>query len=246
MSNNEKTHVAFFGDSYCADTLVKYTGLYQTDFKPYFWPQKTYIDYFIEVSGLELSVGETGPITGMSGHGPNFMIDQFRLWLHNTENKDNIQNTHFVFCWSDPCRDLFPVPDNPGQEMPAIPTEAGTLDKFPEQYRHAVDLWWLYIRNEKNYFRYYETTKLAWKQLIAEFGITSYQNYHCFRDVATYDNNCYQFEFGGNTYSNLFDFAHSFSDYDIEVDRTYPNHFSPNGSIAMSELLMHNFKKETQ
>lgn len=91
--------IAYFGDSYCADAKIFYEP---TDVKPFFWPQKSYIDLLYEKSNI--------PIIhrGRSGHGPNWTISEFIQWLDS--NKELIPTTQFIWCWSDPARTLVKSP----------------------------------------------------------------------------------------------------------------------------------------
>ena len=110
--------IAYFGDSYCADAKLLYSD--KGPHFPYFWPTKSYIDHLSDQTGL--------PIVhrGRSGHGPNFTITEFIDWLDN--NRDLIPTTQFIWCWSDP-----------GRELLIDPNKLEVEDSLSET-RHAYDL----------------------------------------------------------------------------------------------------------
>lgn len=116
--------IAYFGDSYCADAKMFYEDV---EAKPFFWPQKSYIDYVYSVTNLPIVY------RGRSGHGPNYTITEFMLWLE--ENKDLIPTTQFIWCWSDPARTLIKSP--PGRSH----IDMVTLESDPADFLHRKKDW---------------------------------------------------------------------------------------------------------
>ena len=89
--------VAFFGDSYCFDTITKkhHKGLDHA----WYPPTPTYLDIFAEKHNLEIVH------RGSPAHGPNWMVHELREWL-KSKRQEEINQTHFVFLWSDQSRPL--------------------------------------------------------------------------------------------------------------------------------------------
>lgn len=239
--------IAFFGDSYCLDTLAypvhKGNGIY-FPFEP------SYMDIFAERIGLRIVH------VGFPAHGPNFMIDQFRRWCLENESLSKESTTHYVFMWSDPGREIYKDDDyrdkqhgegleHPGERAlmgPKAPI-LDNPDRFDPRVVQAIRLYWLYLKNDKNSYRLYETTKLAWKYLIEKYNITSYQQYHCFYHTAEHDNNCHAFTYKDKEHRCLTEFAHGHEDYDLDIDFTYMNHFSQMGQISMADVCEQAYRK---
>ena len=89
--------VAFFGDSYCFETVSsKISNGTDTPFYP---PTPSYMDMFAEKHNLQIVHH------GTPAHGPNWMIHEFREWLAS-KSQEYINETHFIFCWSDETRQI--------------------------------------------------------------------------------------------------------------------------------------------
>lgn len=254
--------IAFFGDSYCRDTLafpVHKGGKIYSPVEP------TYMDIFAERVGL--------PIVhiGVPAHGPNFMIHEFRLWCLENESLTEESTTHYVFLWSDPGRQIYKEDAShkdrmhhegrihPGERAlmgPDTPILDDT-DRFDPKVANAIRLYWLYLKNDIDSYRQYETTKLAWKYLIEKYNINSYQQYHCFFHTAKHDRGSHMFTYKGKEHRCLTEFAHGHEDYNFHpgeknpkfrlsvglTDDEYMNHFSPAGQISMADVCEQAYRK---
>lgn len=251
--------VAFFGDSYCFDTVSrKISNGTDTDFYP---PTPSYMDMFAEKHNLQIVHN------GTPAHGPNWMIHEFREWLAS-KSQEYINETHFVFCWSDETRQLIRDSGDlgkrpsfeaklhpgeislPGPDTPMIKDE----ERFDQRVRQAIELYWLYLKpwgqTTGEAQRQFTTIKDAWALYIKRHNISSYQQYHCFFHTAEYENNCHSFEYMGETFQCLQHFAQSMDDYVDGENRDLPpeqhdhyNHFSPRGQHKMADLLERKFKE---
>ena len=236
--------IAFFGDSYCRDTLAFPThkgGEIYSPVKP------TYMDIFAERVGL--------PIVhiGVPAHGPNWMMYEFIEWL-KAKSQEEINSTHFVFLWSDPGREIYKADDTDKKHGENLihPNERALMgpdapmlddtDRFDPRVAQAIRLYWLYLKNDKESYRIYDTTKLAWKYLIEQYNIISYQQYHCFFHTAKHDKGSHMFTYKGKEHRCLFEFAHGHEDY-AEDDSNYMNHFSPMGQISMADVCEQAYRK---
>jgi len=262
--------VAFFGDSYCYDSIQnKHSNCYRTG-------EETYID--------KLSV----PCVhfGLPGHGPNTTITQLRVWLENNQGdyrppswgKDlgyNVEETMFVFCWSDISRDrVLADPGRtacdsdledwknfkhveimrdcvPNNEVALMGSDAPMVDEIREhypKYAEAIELWWLYLRNEKQYVRNWETIKLAFKYLIQEYNVQNYAEFICFEPLAKYEEFKFDFIFDDKAWRCLYQFAQSRPDYGVQGvdDLKYFNHFSPQGHNDMARYLNEVIRKKCE
>ena len=253
--------VAFFGDSYCFETVSsKISNGTDTPFYP---PTPSYMDMFAEKHNLQIVHN------GTPAHGPNWMIHEFREWLAS-KSQEYINETHFVFCWSDETRQIVRSksmiiegsrPDFedtlhpgemslPGPDSPMIKDE----ERFDQRVRQAIELYWLYLKpwgqTTGEAQRQFTTIKDAWALYMRRYNITSHQNYHCFHHTADYEDDCYSFEYNGEIFNCLQHFAHSMDDYVQGENRDLPpeqhdhyNHFSPRGQLKMAEVLERKFKE---
>lgn len=253
--------VAFFGDSYCFDTVSRKISN-GTD-TPFYPPTPSYMDIFAEKHNLQIVHN------GTPAHGPNWMIYEFREWLAS-KSQEYINETHFVFCWSDETRQIvrstgilseksrpeFEETLHPGEmSLPGPDTPLLKDEKrFDQRVRRAIELYWLYLKpfgqTAGEAQRQYTTIKDAWTLYIKRHNITSYQSYHCFYHTAEYEDECYSFEYDGKIYKCLQHFAHSMNDYVIGEKRELPpeyhdhyNHFSPKGQFKMADVLDRKFRE---
>ena len=217
--------IAFFGDSYCYDSKQNpESRCSQTG-------EETYIDY----------LSKPTVHFGTPGHGPNWAIHQFQEWLKQNDPSE----TFFVFCWSDVCRDILlaPIDANDGNfhpgELGAPGPDAPMVDEVDQRWAQALKLWWLHLRNEKQYYRNWETIKLAFKHLLWANNIKHYAEFYCFEDLMKHEDNRLDFIQDGKVFGCLYDYAHYFSDYGVNGidDLKYRNHFSPQGHQQMAKYL---------
>ena len=183
--------IALFGDSYCADGQYFYDvdskneiyeaqkiGKRMGEHLPYFWPQKSWIDYIHERTGLPIDC------RGYSGLGPDISLDAFHEYITNND----ITNTYFIFCWSDITRKVHKAPlseqskleekfvtpfckdseyvteiGSPGPDAPML-DEIAKLSEEDAGWVNAIKLWWLYLDNPIDHERRWRTIKLAFKQ----------------------------------------------------------------------------------
>jgi len=252
--------IAFFGDSYCYDSRLNPMSMlyenhhYGSDLRGN--QTQTYIDMLSEKLNL--------PVVhhGISGHGPNWTMHELITWLKRGEY--NPKETFFIFCWSDPCRDLwnwdiqdekikeehrgFDDKIHPG-EFVAVGPDAPCIDEFlsimPERVQ-AIKLWWLYLRNENQYWRYWEQTKLAFKQLVYEYDIQYKKEFFCFPWTSDRPNEVdFSFYYNNIKFTNLYHFAQHFDDYGVQGvdDLHYRNHFSDIGHVEMTSLLEEEYRR---
>ena len=248
--------VAFFGDSYCFDTVTKKKS--HGTATPFYPPTPSYMDMFAEKHNLQIVH------VGTPAHGPNWMIHEFREWLAS-KSQEYINETHFVFCWSDEGREIVRNTGDltertsfedemhpgemslPGPDTPMLKDE----ERFDRRVRQAIELYWIYLKPTLGEAqRQFTTVKDAWTLYIKRHNISSYQQYHCFDQTAIYENNCHSFEYMGKTFSCLQHFAFSMEDYVQGENRDLPpeqqdhyNHFSPQGQKRMAEVLERRFKE---
>ena len=133
---------------------------------------------------------------------------------------------------------------------------------FDRRIKQAVELWWLYLRSEPEFYRLFQTTRDAWKYYIEQYNITSYQQYHCFDFIAEFEKNCFSFEHNGDYmlkkprpgpwgtttspelgYACLQNFAFDHDDFLEEENDQHYNHFSPKGQKSMADVLTEKFKE---
>ena len=248
--------VAFFGDSYCFDTVTrKHHRGTETAFYP---PDNTYLDIFAQRYNLEIVK------RGTPAHGPHWMVHEFREWCKE-QSQEYINQTHFVFLWSDQTRQImqnvgdkrdrgnkFEDEIHPGERSLPGPDTPYIQDPeyFDENVRLAIELTWLYIKSDPEFFRQYTTCRDAHKFYLQQFGISNMQQYHCFYHTAEFDNNCFAFEHNGETHNCLQQFAVSHSDYvrgenqDLMPSfQDHFNHFSPTGQFSMADVLSKKFEE---
>lgn len=235
--------VAFFGDSYCFDTITRqhHKG------KEHAWypPSSTYLDIFAEKHNLEIVH------VGTPAHGPSWMVGEFKEWL-GTKRQEEINQTHFVFLWSDQSRtvmrntgdlrdrgnryeeEIHPGERSlPGPDSPMIQN----AEIYDPRVKQAIELWWLYLRSPNEYYRLLDICRDAWNFHLKRYNITSYQQYHCFFHTAKHEDNFLNFEWEGITYNCLQDFAFKHQDYIQGEGDDHYNHFSPKGKHNMAEIL---------
>ena len=248
--------IAFFGDSYCYDTLALQKDGFSKSGNHFRNPrfvggepptEASYMDIFAERAGATIVHN------GVSGHGPNWMMYEFMEWL-KAKSQEEINSTHFVFLWSDPGREIYKADDTDKEhgenlihlnERALMGPDAPMLDetdRFDPRVAQAIRLYWLYLKNDKESYRIYDTTKLAWKYLIEQYNIISYQQYHCFFHTAKHDKESHMFTYKGKEHRCLFEFAHGHEDY-AEDDSNYMNHFSPMGQISMADVCEQAYRK---
>ena len=261
--------IAIFGDSYCADGHYFYdveglNEIYEAqkigkrigEHLPYFWPQKSWIDYLHERTGLPIDG------RGLSGLGPDIAFDSFYDYVTNND----IANTYIIFCWSDIGRKVHRAPlseqsklehkfitpflkdseyvteiGSPGPDSPML-EELSKLSEEDAGWANAIKLWWLYLDDPVDHERRWRTIKLAFKQLLLEYNITNIQEYYCFKHTAQMEKESkpLDFVYNGKVFTNLYEFAQSIPDYGTQGidDLNYPNHMSPQGQLVFTELLM--------
>lgn len=242
--------VAFFGDSYCFDTITKkhHKGLDHA----WYPPTPTYLDIFAEKHNLEIVH------TGTPAHGPTWMLHEFREWL-KSKRQEEINQTHFVFLWSDQSRtmmrntgDFNKLTGNqhedrihpnersmPGPDTPYI----NDSERFDPRVKQAIELWWLYLRSPDEFYRMLDSCRDAWKYKMQQYNIVSYQQYHCFYHTADHENNFLKFEWEGEEYNCLQHFAHKHEDYVMGEGDDHYNHFSPKGQYNMASILSRRFEE---
>jgi len=222
--------IAFFGDSYCYESKQNPdsrcgekngTG------------EETYID-FLTLPTVHF---------GTPGHGPSWTIHQLQEWLKENDPRE----TFFIFCWSDICRDILSAPECRTHDGPFHPGELGApgpdapmLTELKDQrWAQALRLWWVHLRNPKQYYRNWETTKLAFKHLLWANNITHYKEFFCFQELMEYEDNRLDFIQDGKVFGCLYDYAHYFPDYGENGvdDLNYKNHFSPTGHKEMARYI---------
>jgi len=235
--------VAFFGDSYCFDTIRRkhHKG------KDWAWypPTPTYLDLFSQKHNLEIIH------RGTPAHGPTWMLHEFREWL-KSKRQEEINQTHFVFLWSDQSRTIMrnsgDLKDrgnqhedekHPGERSLPGPDTPYITDpkRFDPRVKQAIELWWLYLRSPQEYYRMLDSCRDAWKYKIQQYNITSYQQYHCFYHTAKHEDNFLNFEWEGKNYNCLQQFAHGHDDYVQGEGDDHYNHFSPKGQYNLAEIL---------
>ena len=251
--------VAFFGDSYCFDTITKKQ---KNGTEVFYYPaSETYLDIFANKIGADIVHN------GTPGHGPNWMVHELRTWL-SFKSQQYINETHFVFLWSDQSREIMPntgviSDDNksfeekihpgeialPGPDSPMIKDK----ERFDQRVRNAIELYWLYLKprgGSGEHYRQFQTCRDAWKFYLQRYSITSYQQYHCFFHTAEYENNTLAFEYEGVKHNCLQHFAHSMDDYvqgenrDLAPEfQDHYNHFSPKGQYNMADVLLKNYRE---
>lgn len=265
--------IALFGDSYCAEghyycDVEGVNEIYEAqklgkrigEHLPYFWPQKSWIDYLHERTGLPIEG------RGYSGLGPDVSFDGFHKYVTNND----ISNTYFIFCWSDIGRKVHRAPPSEQsrlEDTSVIPfmtdseyvTEIGSpgpdsvmLDEISEisdedaAWTNAIKLWWLYLDNPVDHERRWRATKLAFKQLLLEHNISNIQEYYCFTHTAFAEKEIKPLDFihNGNVYTSLYEFAQSQDDYGVQGidDINYPNHMSPQGSQEFANIVYQRMK----
>ena len=235
--------VAFFGDSYCFDTITKkhHRGLDHA----WYPPTSTYLDLFAQKHNLEIIH------RGTPAHGPIWMLHEFREWLDN-KRQEEINQTHFVFLWSDQSRtmmlnsgdlrdrgNIHEETAHPGERsMPGPDTPyINDPERFDSRVKQAIELWWLYLRSPNEFYRMLDSCRDAWKYKIQQYNIVSYQQYHCFYHTAKHENNFLKFEWEGEEYNSLQEFSQQHDDYVMGEGDDHYNHFSPKGQHNMAEVL---------
>lgn len=227
--------IAFFGDSYCYDSKQNpMSSCSETG-------EETYID-LLSFPTVHF---------GTPGHGPNWTIHEFQTWLKENDPKE----TFFIFCWSDICRDIFLAPASdddwrvhPG-ELAAPGPDAPMVNELEDKWwAQALRLWWVHLRNEKQYYRHWETTKLAFKHLLWANNITHYKEFFCFTPLMKYENDRLDFLQDGKVFGCLYDYAQHFPDYGVQGvdDLNYKNHFSPTGHKEMARYLENILRKASE
>ena len=254
--------VAFFGDSYCFDTVTR-RRMNGTD-SAFYPPTASYMDIFAERFNLEIVH------VGTTAHGPNWMVHEFREWCKE-KSQQYLNETHFVFLWSDQSREIMPNSGDlwengnsheellhPGER--ALPGPDTPMLHDPERYdqrvRLAIQLYWTYLKpkfepiGSGEHYRQLTICRDAWKYYLQQYNITSYQQYHCFFHTAEHENNFLSFQFNDNTHLCLQHFAHSHDDYvqgenrDLDpLKHDHYNHFSPKGQYNMADVLTEKFKE---
>ena len=220
--------IAFFGDSYCYDSKQNpMSRCSETG-------EETYID-LLSLPAVHF---------GTPGHGPNWTIHQLQEWLKENDSKE----TFFVFCWSDVCRDILAGPNDADvkdanihpDELSAPGPDTPMVNNLQDQrWAQALRLWWIHLRNPNQYYRYWETTKLAFKHLLWANNILNYKEFFCFQELMEYEDNRLDFIQDGKVFGCLYDYAHYFPDYGENGvhDLNYKNHFSPTGHKEMARYI---------
>jgi|TARA_B100000085_G_scaffold257445_1_gene258748 hypothetical protein len=246
--------VAFFGDSYCFDTITKkhHKGLDHA----WYPPTPTYLDIFAEKHNLEIIH------RGSPAHGPNWMVHELREWL-KSKRQEEINQTHFVFLWSDQSRKIMPNTGDlrprgnifeenlhPGERAMPGPDSPMIRDakEFDQRVRNAIELYWLYLKpfargSSGEDYRQLQTCRDAWKFYLKQYNITSYQQYHCFFHTAKFENNFLKFEWEGEEHNCLQQFAQTHDDYVMGEGDDHYNHFSPKGQYNMASILSRRFEE---
>lgn len=245
--------LAFFGDSYCHDSKQNFDSRIWngTDLSSFTMTQQrsTYIDRLSKQ--LQLPVVHFG----RSGHGPMWTVHELLDWCEN--NKSDVAQTYFIFCWSDIKRQLVKTWKNdPSKESGMHPGETPLLGsvvpalregEVDPRYVQALELYYLYLHNDTELERRGRIVYHALENIFRKYHITENQRqeYYCFDHTLWLNNKRLPFEYDGVEWECLYFFAQHFSDYGVQGvdDLEYLNHFSKNGHEAFAHLLKKRYEE---
>lgn len=222
-----------FGDSYSAYSKYVFQGRdpvpgVDSTLEPHLKIKTTmsYLDHLSDLTGH--AVGHLGH----PGRGPLDMVEQ----LHKLDKTKITSDDILVFCWSGMERDvdkwgdpyLDPAFDNDRYEGADI-----------QRYKDAVTLYHLYLASPLQHLQSFNACLHAIDGMLQSIGAKAIHLF-CFSNEmkAIRDKKLHNIQNGYvETEWNLYDYAHSFSDYGPNggADIDYPNHFSPAGSIALAQ-----------
>jgi len=230
-----------FGDSYCACSYYVFQGKHDVkdgchrleianaptlDSNQPIKRTKSYLDYLSDLTGQE--VGHLGT----PGRGPLDMVNNFYEFR---QKKDPNQDDILIFCWSGMDRDIDkwgdpyidPEFDNTRYEGTDI-----------QRYKDAVSLYHLYLYSPMQHQQSMLSCLLAIDGMLDNVLTRNIFHFCCFENEWNWIDKNYTISNGFYEKQwSLYDYAHSFEDYGTNGidDLEYPNHFSPQGSIALAE-----------